>query len=86
MLKIAAFIVLLIGAVLFYLSNKNQRLLKAPLNKKTKLASYASFILSFFVLSTIMPTTSAVFIWLMLIMFLLTSVPFVCYLWSVRRT
>jgi len=85
MLQLAACLTVTIGALLLYLSNKHQRILDTPLPKNVRLLGYLSFIGALIVWLQIMPVNTAIFIWLMAIMLILTCVPFACYFWSVRK-
>lgn len=85
MLQLTACLTVTIGALLLYLSNKHQRILDNPLPKNVRLLSYLFFIGALIVWLQIMPFNTAIFIWLMATMLILTCVPFACYFWSIRK-
>ena len=72
------------GSVIFYLTNKNQRLRTKPLSRKWRLTACALmiFALAFWLNSVSM--TAAIFIWLLTLFVLLGSCPFLALVKSAR--
>lgn len=70
-----AFFSLLIGAILLYCTNKNQRFLSSPLNARYSVVGYGFLLVSFSLWYQVLTPASAFFMWLMTLMLVFISTP-----------
>lgn len=53
-----------LGAVIIYLTNKNQQFIKLPLSKRWRLVGYSSLLLAFVAWLPVQVFSAALFLWL----------------------
>lgn len=74
MLTLLACMATLIGVFIYYMTNKNQRVLSSPLSKQYRPISYIALVLALIAWQQVLTPASAIFMWLMTLMlfFILT--------------
>ncbi|NRA52520.1 MAG: hypothetical protein HRU23_00045 [Gammaproteobacteria bacterium] len=81
MFKIALVTLVVFGVLIVYLTNKHQKIMVKPLNKKCRYAGYLLILFSLLGWLNILTTAAGFFLWLMIIFNALMLVPLGCYLY-----
>jgi len=84
MFKMGLVILVFVAVLLIYLSNKQQLMLSAPLNKNLRYLGYALLLAGLGGWLTVLSASAAFFLWLMLTINALMLLPLSCYLLSGR--